>query len=391
MFGDDDADPFVELFRQFVQYLAEGRAPQALRPWLGGGTLIGVGKRDSQGKTIPLDTDARPIVMGGVLRKVVCKTTFLMDKPSIQERLAPLQMAVGVKSGAEAMTHVARTWIHHNRHRRDCVLLQRDISNAYNELHPHEFLDDCFSYAPVSSKFAEYCYGEPSHLMYHGRLLTSNRGQQGCPLMGPLFCLTRRRMWEEARANLQGPPPSLSQSSLTMVLVGEAFFQFGPHSSRSGRLPPNMESALTSRKPRFTFLRASTLRVIFVLSESWGYVSSRGVMLGCCKFRLQESPNILRLGSGMRNRSFPRHSKQWNNFLIDMSFSTFCSRASASAKFRIIVVVSLVLVLNPSLIGTPFVCGSHSHTFSGVTSVMLNGNRPLCRLNWEGWDWRMAA
>ena len=42
--------------------------------------------------------------------------------------------------------------------------------------------------------------------MYHGRLLASNRGQQGCPLMGPLFCLTRRRMWEEARANLQGPP-----------------------------------------------------------------------------------------------------------------------------------------------------------------------------------------
>ena len=32
-----DIDSFVELIRDFVQLLAEGRAPMALRAWIGGG------------------------------------------------------------------------------------------------------------------------------------------------------------------------------------------------------------------------------------------------------------------------------------------------------------------------------------------------------------------
>ena len=43
--------------------------------------------------------------MGGVLHEMVFKTIFLMDKMSIQARLAPHQMVVGVKTGAESMIH----------------------------------------------------------------------------------------------------------------------------------------------------------------------------------------------------------------------------------------------------------------------------------------------
>ena len=118
--------------------------------------LIGIGKWGQYGRVISLDVDASLIVMAGVLRKLVFKTTFLMDKMSIQARLVPHQMVVGAKAGAESMIHTGRTWVNENRHRRNYVLLQWDVSNTYNKLHPHEFLDDYYSYAPVSSKFAEY-------------------------------------------------------------------------------------------------------------------------------------------------------------------------------------------------------------------------------------------
>ncbi|CAE7428218.1 RvY_04325-1, partial [Symbiodinium natans] len=162
------------------------------------------GKRDGQGQAIPLSQDARPIVMGTTWRKLCFKTTFLLDKVRIQERLAPQQFAVGVRSGAEAMIHATRAWLRLNSHRRDYVLLQRDVSNAFNSVHTHMFLDECYRFAHASSKFAEFCYGVPSHLVYHGRCMQSARGQQGCPLMGPLFCLARKRMYEEACANVRG-------------------------------------------------------------------------------------------------------------------------------------------------------------------------------------------
>ena len=197
-------DTFLGVLRDFVQLLVDGRAPLELRPWIGGGTLVGIGKRDGQGQAIPLSQDARPIMMDTTWRKLCFKTTFLLDKVRIQERLAPQQFAVGVRSGAEAMIHATRAWLRLNSHRRDYVLLQRDVSNAFNSVHTHMFLDECYRFAHASSKFAEFCYGVPSHLIYHGRCMQSARGQQGCPLMGPLFCLARKRMYEEACANVRG-------------------------------------------------------------------------------------------------------------------------------------------------------------------------------------------
>ena len=201
-----DVGSFVELVRDFVQLLAEGHAPIALRAWIGGGNPGGHRQKRRSWASRPArpGRSARPIVMGTVWRKLVFKTTFLLDKDSIQSRLAPQQVAVGIRSGAEAMIHAARAWIRANNHKTDYVLLQRDISNAYNSVHTHMFLDECYQYATASSKFAEFCYGAPNHLVYHGRLMQSARGQQGCPLMGSLFCLARKRMYEEACGNARG-------------------------------------------------------------------------------------------------------------------------------------------------------------------------------------------
>ena len=168
---------------------------------------IGMMGENKYQKPIPLDQDARPIVMGVTWRKVAFKCTLALDKQSIRDRLLPTQLAVGVSCGAEVMVHAARHWIHQNRQRNNYVLLQKDIRNAFNELLPHEFLQDAQQHAPASARFAAYCYGSPTNLVYQGTVERCSRGQQGCPIMGPLFCLTRQRMVEEARRLSSRPPP----------------------------------------------------------------------------------------------------------------------------------------------------------------------------------------
>ena len=67
-----------------MQLLAGGQAPEHLRPFFGGGKLVGVGKKDGSGNLISLEADARPIVLGLTWRKVVFKATFSLDRSRIR-------------------------------------------------------------------------------------------------------------------------------------------------------------------------------------------------------------------------------------------------------------------------------------------------------------------
>ena len=107
------------------------------------------------------------------------------------------------------MLHTVRIWVDQNRSHASAVLLRKDVRNAFNEVRPQEFLKDCRDYAPASSRFAHYCYGESSHLVYAGILESYHRGQQGCPLRGSMLCMTRRRIYDESRAASSCPSPVL--------------------------------------------------------------------------------------------------------------------------------------------------------------------------------------
>ena len=196
--GKDDDDACAGIFQNLIQLLAEGRAPTYLRRWYGGGGLMGVGKEDK-----PLDTDARPIVSGEDWRKITFKCTLEADKKSVMERLQPHQLSVGVKAGVDAMIHASRKWIDDNVGDTSAVFFARDKKNAFNAANPAEFLADCAEYMPSSARFAEYCYGAPVNLVYRGKIEQSYRGQQGCPSMGPMFCLMQKRFTEEARARVR--------------------------------------------------------------------------------------------------------------------------------------------------------------------------------------------
>lgn len=48
---------------------------------------------------------------------------------------------------------------------------------------------------PGSARLAEWCYGEATNLIYNGiAFKKSERGQQGCPLMMPMFCAMKKEM-----------------------------------------------------------------------------------------------------------------------------------------------------------------------------------------------------
>ena len=125
------------------------------------------------------------------------------------------------------MLHAAREWLKANSHKSDVVLLQTDVSNAFNTVLPEQFLQDVIEHFPASTRFAEYCYGEPTRLVYRGELAWCERGQQGCPMMGPLFYLNRCRSnpyHTTTRQQLRQPPKQPhdnSKHSSTIVLFGD--------------------------------------------------------------------------------------------------------------------------------------------------------------------------
>ena len=74
------------------------------------------------------------------------------------------------------MVHATRHWIYAHQTDANCVLLQKDIRNAFNEVLPHEFLKDAQEYAPALARFAAFSYGTPSHLIYNGNTTMCYRG-----------------------------------------------------------------------------------------------------------------------------------------------------------------------------------------------------------------------
>ena len=167
-----------------MQVFVDGRAPGYLRPFYGGGSLVGMAK---DGK--PLDEDARPLVVGEVWRRLACKVALAGEKGQLRERLGKEQLAVGVPAGAEVAVHMLRQFCARHLGNTKTVLLKVDYENAFNEADEHELLCACYEDMPSCARLAEWLYGEPVFMSYNGEKVESSKGQQGCPLMMPIEIL----------------------------------------------------------------------------------------------------------------------------------------------------------------------------------------------------------
>jgi Reverse transcriptase (RNA-dependent DNA polymerase) len=161
-----------------VNRLASGRAPTSFAPWLCGAPLTAISTPNGA---------VRPIAVGEVIRRLVAKCLMARVRQPAQALLAPLQLGVAVKGGAEAIVHTVRRLITHHLDAAvspDGALLQVDFSNAFNLVRGDAFCQSTLEHFPALGPWVTSCYDSPSHLFYEVETVcNSARGvRQGDPL-----------------------------------------------------------------------------------------------------------------------------------------------------------------------------------------------------------------
>ena len=102
----------------------------------------------------------------------------------------PHQIGVSQPLGTEIGLETARQWCNRNSQNPSAVLVKIDFTNAFNCVGRQAFLEQCRHHFPGLSRWAEWCYLQPSNLYFGSHTLQSERGvQQGDPLGPMLFAL----------------------------------------------------------------------------------------------------------------------------------------------------------------------------------------------------------
>lgn len=188
-----DGETAVTKVAALVSLLSRGLAPAAVQPFLAGARLIALPKKDDK---------IRPVAVGECFRRLVAKCLCRSVREEARSRLWPLQSGVAVPLGVECGVHTVRQWFDRNANDRSKVLLKIDFSNAFNSIDRGAFLREVRHHLPGLSRWAEWCYGSPSNLIFGRAIIPSEVGvQQGDPL-GPLcFALGIQPILEKIAAD----------------------------------------------------------------------------------------------------------------------------------------------------------------------------------------------
>ena len=198
--------PGVAIITNLCNVLANGKAPAALRPYIGGACGFGLNKdakiavaeaaEASANSFQGSDGDVRPVCCGEVWRRIVGKALLATEAQNLKDHLYPHQLAVAVKSGSECMAHLGRQWFQQHEGNTDKILVDFDQSNAHNTADRHTFLQRSHEVIPGASRWLEYIYptDEPTLVFCRGRPAIQSRagGQQGCPMMTTAHALVQR-------------------------------------------------------------------------------------------------------------------------------------------------------------------------------------------------------
>jgi hypothetical protein len=170
----------VSILVQFSNLCLAGRVPVKVRPVLYGASLCALAKKSG---------GVRPIAVGSTVRRLVAKAACRSVKDDVVIKLAPKQLGFGVRFGAEAAAHAARSFL--SNLERGQALLKIDFSNAFNTLRRDQMLYMVRNELPELYPFIYSCYSDQSFLRFGQYTLTSEEGtQQGDPLGPLLYCCT---------------------------------------------------------------------------------------------------------------------------------------------------------------------------------------------------------
>ena len=190
---------------------ARGRAPPELAVWIAGAPVTPLRKRNN---------DVRPIAVGETIRRIVASVLLRRHAPEIKSYLAPHQVGVMARNGAESVIHAVRALTERHGQRDELALLKVDFTNAFNLIARPAFLQLVAHRFPGMRSWIDYCYGEglQPNLWVGDFLFRSTTGvQQGDPLGPLLFSLAlqpvilelRRKMVEARRASSTFQSPLL--------------------------------------------------------------------------------------------------------------------------------------------------------------------------------------
>jgi hypothetical protein len=172
--------------------MLEGRCPASIQPYLFGGRLLALSKKDG---------GVRPIAVGAVWRRLAAKCANVYAVGRCKDLLEPRQLGVAVEGGAEAAIHAARRFVLSMP--ADHIFVKLDFTNAFNSLRRDAMLETVAEDVPEVYNFCRLAYANPSLLAFGDRTISSEMGpQQGDPL-GPLvFSLAIRKMLNSLKADL---------------------------------------------------------------------------------------------------------------------------------------------------------------------------------------------
>lgn len=133
----------------FVNHMLSGKMPR--HPSLLDSSLVGLQKPDG---------GVRPIAIGEALYRIagLCAMTACED---IGRSLAPLQLAVGVSGGVEALVHAVRSALAADP---DAALLTVDMANAYNTVDRSALFAAVQRHVPSLLAYVQWSYGAPTDL-----------------------------------------------------------------------------------------------------------------------------------------------------------------------------------------------------------------------------------
>ena len=145
----------------------------------------------------------RPIAIGEIYRRLTAKCLLEEIRPDARRHFWPVQTGVCVPAGVDAAVHTVRAWANRSNNCQQKVLVKLDFHNAFNTISRKAVLDAVETDFPTLSRWAWWCYGQPSGLRFGGGTLASAGGvQQGDPLGPLLFAAAIQSLAQDLRRGL---------------------------------------------------------------------------------------------------------------------------------------------------------------------------------------------
>ncbi len=139
------------------------------------------------------DVDARPVVIGTLLRRIIGKACVMEHKPEIVEAVGPSQFGVGHSGGGEQPSFVGQLLL---ESRPDYAVLLLDARNAFNEVKRNFVVSDALDRLGPMGAAAVGMYLTPTEIhlkLDNGQthiVSSEDGGHQGDPFLGVLFANT---------------------------------------------------------------------------------------------------------------------------------------------------------------------------------------------------------